>query len=190
MGDTDGESDAADQDADDSADAEPDSDADTSDGAAHDGAAADAAASDAAFVGAEILSPRPGALFCTFEDVPLRGVCRGGAGEAAPSATFVVRTEGQAWSAKGSDVRHRFERAGSYTLELTCLDARGHEEQATLSLKVLAPPSVTFTARAPGATSDAMFATRLDQLGQATQISPRSEALAAKITALDCTGSI
>lgn len=149
-------------------DAEGDADSDT-----------DAAASDASMFGVEILSPRAGAQFYTFEQVALRGACRGEAGQTW-SASFRTSTQGATWRSDGSDVSRRFDAPGVYQVELTCRSEQGEERRASLDLTIHPTPSIVYPGRAAGATSDAVFATRLDGPGHAIQLSPPSEAFAAK----------
>ncbi|HKO90805.1 MAG TPA: hypothetical protein VJU61_06630, partial [Polyangiaceae bacterium] len=162
-------------------------DADQADGAdAGGGMAADTGAldvdADSRPPAVEILSPRAPAQFYAFEQVSFRGVCRGRADQATPSARFVVSGPMPGWSAEGNETSHRFELPGSYRVQLVCRDATGSEQTATLDLAIYLTPSLAYTGLASGATSDAVFATRLDQLGQAIQVSPESQALAATIT--------
>jgi hypothetical protein len=147
-----------------------------------DAASADAAPGDAATVRAEIVSPGPAAQFYAFEDVPFQGACHGAPVQGVPSARFVATGPAPAWHLDGAAGSHRFDLPGSYTVELICRADSGEEQRGRVDLTIRATPQIAYAAKAPGAQSEAVFAARLDQLGQATQISPQSEARAAKIT--------
>jgi hypothetical protein len=148
-----------------------------------DAAAVDAASADAAIFRAEIVAPRPATEFYTFEDVELDGVCHSAPGQGPLEARFEAHGPIPTWYAHGASLNHRFDFPGSYTVTLICRDGSGAEQRATLDLRVHDTPRIAYAAIAPGAASEAVFATRLDQLGETYQVSPKSEALAAQLYA-------